>query len=39
MSLAMHLLILKTIWMVAIPIALMTGWLSNEADKIHTRLF
>ena len=38
-SLAMHLLILKTTWMVAIPVALMTGWLSNEADKIHTRLF
>jgi hypothetical protein len=39
MSLAAHLLILKTTWMVAIPIALMTGWLCNEADKIHTKLF
>ena len=39
MSLAAHLLILKTVWMIAIPVALMTGWLCNEADKIHTKLF
>jgi len=39
MSLAMHLLILQTPWTTAIPLALMTGWLCNEADKIHTKLF
>ena len=39
MSLLMHLPILHTPWMIAIPVAAMTGWLSNEADKIHTRLF
>ena len=38
-NLAMHLLILKTTWTIAIPVALMTGWLCNEADKIHTKLF
>jgi hypothetical protein len=35
----MHLLVLKTTWTIAIPVALMTGGLSNEADKIHTKLF
>ena len=39
MSLLMHLPILHTPWMIAIPVALMTGWLCNEADKIHTKLF
>ena len=38
-SLAMHLLILKTTWTAAIPLALMTGWLCEEADKIHTKVF